>query len=167
MSEPTNGGEHRADASTAPDAAPAPAPAASADQAAPAAPAAPASKEASKPTTTAPSRRTAADPKKVSTVDAVRTWVASVVWLVAVVAALFLAVGALVIALEFNLENPIVEFVTETAARLDLGELKSFEAGKGAASQQDALTKSVLVNWGIAAVAYLVVGKILDRVIRP
>ena len=32
---------------------------------------------------------------------------------------------------------------------------------------KNAETKSALVNWGIAAIVYLVVGKILDRVIRP
>jgi hypothetical protein len=31
----------------------------------------------------------------------------------------------------------------------------------------DAATKNALANWGLAAVAYLVVGRILERVIRP
>ncbi len=29
------------------------------------------------------------------------------------------------------------------------------------------MVKSVLVNWGIAALVYLVAGKVIDRVIRP
>ena len=62
----------------------------------------------------------------------VRSRLASLVWLVAVVCALFLAVGAL---LTFD--------------------------GKNAG------TKNALVNWGIGAIAYLVAGKVLDRIIRP
>ena len=34
-------------------------------------------------------------------------------------------------------------------------------------AQQSALARTVLVSWGIAAVAYLVVGKVLERLIRP
>lgn len=98
--------------------------------------------------------------------DAIRNRIATVVWLIAVVCALFLAIGALLTAMNAaNENNAIVSFVTETAEKLagPLGDLFKFD-GK----DQDAnLTKSVLVNWGIAAVIYLVVGKILDRAIRP
>lgn len=97
-----------------------------------------------------------------STLNAVRSGVASAIWLIAVLAALVLAVGALLIALGFNEGHPLVEFVIDTAARIDLGELKSFE-GTG----DKVLTKWVLVNWGIAALAYLIIGKLLDRLIRP
>jgi hypothetical protein len=45
--------------------------------------------------------------------------------------------------------------------------MKSFDGGKSADSQHDALVKTVLVNWGICAVVYLVVGKLLERLIRP
>jgi len=97
--------------------------------------------------------------------DAVRNRIASVVWLIALVCALFLAVGALLIALKANETNTVVQFILEGADRLD-----------GPFSRQDgiftfdganAAIKNALVNWGIAAVAYLIVGKILDRVIRP
>lgn len=98
-----------------------------------------------------------------------RSVVASVVWLLAVVAALVLAVGALLVALRFNLDNPVVKAITDVAERIDLGELKSFEVkkGAGAGAREDAVVKSVLVNWGIAAVVYLVVGKVVDRLVRP
>jgi hypothetical protein len=98
-----------------------------------------------------------------------RSLVASIIWLLAVVAALVLAVGALLVALRYNLDNPIVDAFTTVAGRIDLGELKSFDVAKGASAsaREDAVVKSVLVNWGIAALAYLVVGKVLDRVIRP
>jgi hypothetical protein len=92
--------------------------------------------------------------------DAVRSRLASLLWLVAVVAALFLAVGALLVALDMNRANPIVGFVLDGARALDLGVFKDF-AGR------DAVVKEALTNWGIAAVVYLVVGKVLDRVVRP
>ena len=92
--------------------------------------------------------------------NALRSRVASVVWLVAAVCALFLAVGALTVALKMNQDNSIVGFVVDGARRLDLGEFKEF-TGK------DAAVKGALTNWGIAAALYLLAGKVLDRVIRP
>jgi anti-sigma factor RsiW len=116
-------------------------------------------------TTTGGKRR--AEPPR-DTVRTVRRWVASAIWLVAVAAALVLAAGALVVALDFNEDNALVAFLVDTAERVNvLGEMKTFEGGRSEASQQSALTKTVLVNWGICAVAYLVVGKLLDRLIRP
>lgn len=97
-----------------------------------------------------------------STIQSVRSGLASAVWLLAVLAALILAVGALLMALGFNTDHPLVDFVIVTAQRIDLGELKAFE-GNG----DNVRTKWVLVNWGIASLAYLVVGKVLDRLIRP
>ena len=98
--------------------------------------------------------------KVVAGTNAIRSRIASVVWLVAVVCALFLAVGALMVALGMNQDNAIVAFVLDGARRLDFGTFKDF-TGKSAA------TKEALTNWGIAAVIYLVIGKVLDRIIRP
>lgn len=109
----------------------------------------------------------APDPPRSVSVSTVRVALASAVWLVAVIAAVVLATGALLVALDFNLDNPLVSFVTETAARLDLGELKSFDPGSTTESAEEALRRSVLVNWGLAAVIYLILGKIADRLIRP
>ena len=89
-----------------------------------------------------------------------RSKIASVVWLAAVVCALFLAVGALLVALKMNPDNAIVGFILDGADLLDLGEFKEFE-GKNAA------VKAALTNWGIAAVIYLVAGKVLESLIRP
>ncbi|MGZ4494975.1 MAG: hypothetical protein ACXVWU_09770 [Nocardioides sp.] len=91
--------------------------------------------------------------------------IASVVWLVAVVCAAILAVGALLVALKANQDNAIVKAVLDAADRLD-GPF-SRDNGIFTFSGKDAATKSALVNWGIAAVVYLLIGKILDRVIRP
>ena len=108
------------------------------------------------------SRRSGRDAGKavVAGANAVRSRIASLVWLVAVVCALFLAVGALLVALDMNRQNDIVHFILSVAHKLDFGTFKDF-TGKGAA------TKSALTNWGIAAVIYLVIGKVLDRIIRP
>lgn len=98
--------------------------------------------------------------------DAVRSKVAGAVWLVAVVCALFLAVGALLTALQANPHNPVVEFILKGAEVLD----GPFSLKNGIFTfpdTDDGQVKSALTNWGIAAVVYLVIGKILDRVIRP
>jgi len=95
-----------------------------------------------------------------ASIDSVRSKIASVVWLVAVLAALVLALGALCVALDLNRDNTIVEAILDLAGALDFGEFKEF-------SGEDAATKEALVNWGIAAVLWLAVGKILDKLIRP
>jgi hypothetical protein len=97
--------------------------------------------------------------------DAARTRIASLVWLVAVVCALFLAIGALLIALDANEKNAIVKFVLQGAGLLD----GPFNRSNGVFTfaGKDAAVKDALVNWGIAAVVYLMIGKILDRLIRP
>lgn len=97
---------------------------------------------------------------------ALRSRLASVIWLVAVVCALFLAVGALLIALKANEDNSIVSFVISGAEQLD-GPFSLQEGIFTFGDDQDGRVKSALVNWGIAAVVYLVAGKVLDRVIRP
>lgn len=98
----------------------------------------------------------------------VRTRVAQLLWLVAVVAALFLAVGALLVALDANEANDLVDFVVSGAGVADLG-IFSREPGEGIFdfSGDNADTKRALVNWGIGAVAWLVVGKLVERVVQP
>jgi hypothetical protein len=108
-------------------------------------------------------------------VSKVRSMVATAVWVAAVVCALFLAVGALLVALDMNRNNAIVEFVLNVANNIDFGVFKDFEPdvprkatpAEVKDAKQSAETKSVMVNWGLAALIYLVVGKILDRLIRP
>jgi hypothetical protein len=102
------------------------------------------------------------------TVNRVRTVLAEAVWIICVVAALILAIGALCIALKANPDNALVRWFIHTADKLDLGVFSRQSGvfhwkGHSAAAQ----TKNALVNWGIAAVVWLVVGRILERVIRP
>ncbi len=93
------------------------------------------------------------------TTDEVRRRVAQVVWVVCAVAALFLAAGALCIALKANPDNALVKFVIDTADKLDLG---VFSRDNGVAhfagKTHAAATKNALVNWGLAAVVWLVGG---------
>ncbi|MGA9747816.1 MAG: hypothetical protein WBQ50_10225 [Nocardioides sp.] len=98
--------------------------------------------------------------------DSVRNKIASLVWLIAVVCALFLAVGALLVALKANQDNAIVQFVLDGADTLDLGVFSRDEGIFTFDRDRDGV-KGALVNWGLAAMAYLIVGRILDRVIRP
>ena len=99
-------------------------------------------------------------------VSSVRVQVARVVWLVFVVCALFLAVGALLVALDANTRNSLVKFVLDGADVVDL-DVFSRHNGIKDFTGDGAGTKNALFNWGIGAVAYLVVGRILDRLIRP
>jgi len=97
---------------------------------------------------------------------AVRTRLAAVIWTLAVVCALVLAVAALLVALRANEGNAAVGFVLDAADVLDLG-IFGRENGIFAFTGADAEVRNALVNWGLGAVAYLVVGKLLDRILHP
>ena len=108
-----------------------------------------------------------ADRKAVTTTGSTpRLRLAQVIWVAAVVCALFLAVGALLVALDANQDNALVKFVLDVAGVLDL-DVFSRRNGVFTFDGSDAATKNALTNWGLAAVAYLVVGRVLERVIRP
>ena len=115
-----------------------------------------------------PTRGAAAAAKAKAGSDWIRLRLAQLVWLIGVVAALFLAVGALLIALgdSVNRSNDLVQFVLDTADKLDLG---VFDLHDGVFSfhGKNAETKDALLNWGLAAVSWLIAGRILDRIIRP
>ena len=91
---------------------------------------------------------------------------AQVVWLVFVVAAVFLAVGALCIALDFNRNNPLVEFFINGANVFDLG-IFSRKDGLKSFDGSNASVKNALFNWGLGAIAYLIVGRIVVKIIQP
>ncbi|GAB3196599.1 hypothetical protein GCM10027062_06240 [Nocardioides hungaricus] len=95
-----------------------------------------------------------------------RAVVAQAIWLAAVVCALFLAVGALLVALDANQDNALVRLVLDVA---DVVDVEVFSRGNGVFhfTGADAATKNALANWGLGAIAYLVVGRVLERVARP
>ncbi len=115
-----------------------------------------------------PKRGAAAAAKAKAGADFVRLRLAQLVWLVCVVAALILAAGALLIALQdsVNRSNDLVQFVLVAADNLDLGVFDR-DNGVFGFDGKNAETKDALLNWGIAAVVWLVAGKIVDRIIRP
>lgn len=98
-------------------------------------------------------------------VDEIRNRIAQVVWLVAVACALILVAAALLIALGGNDGNALVDFVKQTAARLDFD---VFDRNNGVFDFEgkNAATKNAVVNYGLAALVWLVAGKILSGIIR-
>lgn len=99
-------------------------------------------------------------------VRSVRVRIAQLVWFVCALFALLLALGALTYALQANTDNSLVEFVREWAGRVDLG-IFSMDNGIKEFGGKNAEVKNALFNWGIGAVVWLVIGRVLDRVIRP
>jgi hypothetical protein len=97
-----------------------------------------------------------------SAVNGVRERVGAIVWIVTVVAAVILAAGALLIALDANPNNDLVDRVVTWAGDLD-GPFNNIFTFDG----DNAATKAALVNWGLAAIAWLVGGKIVSSIIRP
>jgi len=59
-----------------------------------------------------------------------------------------------------------VNFVLQGAERVDLG-IFSKDNGIKQFTGANAETKNALFNWGLGAVAWLVVGRMLERLIRP
>jgi hypothetical protein len=88
------------------------------------------------------------------------------IWVLFVIAAMFLAVGALLVALDADRGNGLVGFVLDAADVVDLG-IFSRDGGLMTFTGEDARTQNALVNWGLGAIAWLVVGRIVDRLVRP
>jgi len=99
--------------------------------------------------------------------DAVRSRVASVVSIVTTVCAVIVVLGAIVVVLGKGVEsdNPVVQFLSDWAERLSgpFGDMFSYTKDNG---KPDVVQNTVL-GYGIAAVAWLVGGRIVSRVIHP
>ena len=102
-----------------------------------------------------------------ATQAAVRTTIARVVRIVFTVLAAILAVGAVLVVLRdsVNEQNAIVKFITDVADAVS-GPF-SRDDGIFSFSGKNATAKNALVNWGIAAIVYLVIGRVLAGVIAP
>jgi hypothetical protein len=100
--------------------------------------------------------------------DLVRLRLAQLVWIVCVLAALVLAVGALLIALGDSIDqkNDLVKFVLDLADNLDFGVLGRTD-GVFDFDGKNADVKNALANWGVAAIVWLIGGRIIDRIVRP
>lgn len=95
-----------------------------------------------------------------------RTIAAQVLWTLCMLAALALAVGALLVALRANEGNALVEAIMRAAGVVDVGVFDRFNGIKRFGGG-DAATKDALFNWGLGALAWLLVGRLIDRVLRP
>lgn len=122
--------------------------------------------EESKSTKGTSAKSTSTKGKVAGAVGQVRTRVAQLLWLICVVCALFLALGALLIALGANDKNALVEFVKDGADTVDLG-IFTLRDGVKQFRGEGAEVKNALFNWGLGAVFWLVLGRILDRIVRP
>ncbi len=99
----------------------------------------------------------------------IRTTLAKIVWLVCALFALILAAAVLLVAIDANTSNELVKFIGETSDKIDFGlfdlsdPIKDFNEKVPNFSD----TGTVFFNYGLAAIAWLVIGRIADRLIRP
>jgi hypothetical protein len=102
-----------------------------------------------------------------ATQAAVRSTIARVVRIVFAVLAAILALGAVLVVLRDNVneQNAIVKFITDVADAVS-GPF-SRDNGIFDFSGKNATAKNALVNWGIAAIVYLVIGRLLAGLIAP
>ncbi|WP_237111874.1 hypothetical protein [Nocardioides sp. WS12] len=91
---------------------------------------------------------------------------ARVIWGVCVTLALILAAAAFTFALEANANNDLVKIVRDLANAFDLGFFDLDNPVKEFTGKND-LVKTALFNYGIAAVVYLVAGRLVERIVRP
>lgn len=107
-----------------------------------------------------------ASPSRSLAIARMRDNLARVVWILCMAFALVLAVAAFTYALEANESNDLVKLVRDLADAFDLGffdlanPVKAFDG-------KNAVVKTALFNYGLASVVYLVIGRALERVIRP
>lgn len=100
----------------------------------------------------------------------IRIVVAQVVWGVCALFALILAVAALLIAIDANTSNDLVDWLLARADNVDLGffdlsnPIKDWDKDETDPSQD---VKTALFNYGIAAIVWLILGRVLERVIKP
>lgn len=97
--------------------------------------------------------------------DKIRGTLAQLVWIVSAVAALLLAMGALLIALEANRSNTAVDFILQAADVVDL-DIFSRSDGIKQFRGEGADIKNALFNWGLGAIAWLVVGRLVSKLIK-
>jgi hypothetical protein len=102
--------------------------------------------------------------------DKVRIIVSRVVWLIFVACAFSLAVAALLYSFDANKDNNLVNIFYTIADKVDLGffdihdnPIKEFTDGSDLANTR----KTALFNYGIGAILYLIVGRVLEKLIHP
>ncbi|GGM90707.1 hypothetical protein GCM10009721_15260 [Terrabacter tumescens] len=95
-----------------------------------------------------------------------RTLLGEIVWFACLLAATALLLGAVLVVLEANTRNALVEAVLKAADWADLG-VFSRTAGVKQFTGDGATVKNAITNWGLGAVAWLVVGRVARRILTP
>ncbi|MDZ5623182.1 hypothetical protein [Nocardioides bizhenqiangii] len=100
------------------------------------------------------------------TIARVRGIVARTVWVICLSLALILAAAAFSFALDANDENELVQLIRDLANAFDL---TFFDLDKPVKefAEPNSDVKNALFNYGICAVVYLILGRFLERLIRP
>jgi hypothetical protein len=99
--------------------------------------------------------------------DQLRETMARILRVVFLVFSVVLALGAFLVAAHDNVsqDNELVKFVLNFADAID-GPF-SRRGGIFEFHGQNATTKDAVVNWGIAAIVYLAIGRYLQRLLAP
>ena len=97
----------------------------------------------------------------------IRTKAARAVRIVFTALATILALGAILVVLRDNINesNTIVRFITDVADAI-AGPF-SLNDGIFEFTGKNAVAKNALLNWGIAAIVYLLIGRVLSNAIAP
>ena len=99
--------------------------------------------------------------------DQIRETMSKVLRVVFLFFAVVLALGAFLVAAQDNVspDNPVVKFVMNVADAID----GPFSRTNGifAFHGKNADVKDAVVNWGIAAIVYLAIGRYLQRLLEP
>ena len=90
---------------------------------------------------------------------AVRRTLARIVDLITMVVVVLIVLGIVLVVLKANPDNAIVETILDGARYL----AKPFDA----IFELDKRRTEIAVNWGIAAAVYLLVGRLVSRLLRP
>lgn len=118
------------------------------------------SKDESQETRRTSSRSRSMDP------DEARNKAAQIGRIFATVVAIILALGAILVAFQNNVNNAngLVRFILDVAGIFDgpLSRTNGLFVFRG----DNAVVKSALVNWGLAAVVWLLIGRVWDRIVR-
>ena len=98
---------------------------------------------------------------------AIRTKASRAVRIVFTTLATILALGAILVVLRDNINesNTIVRFITDVADAIS-GPF-SLNDGIFEFTGKNAVAKNALLNWGIAAIVYLLIGRVLSNAIAP
>jgi len=95
-----------------------------------------------------------------------RVIIARVLAVIVAIAALALAVGAILVLLKANGDNPLVKLDMHLADFFDIG-IFSRTNGIKQFSQPHADIKDAVFNWGLGAIVWLIVGRIVVRIVKP